>query len=741
MRSRDAGLGTEYHDNLFSAQFNTHKIQRHVLTRSGGTFQATSVDFLVSPSADFHPTDVLEDADGSLLVLDTGGWFSHCPTSKLGAKPVQGGIYRVRRAEAPPVADPRGRKVAWDQLSPKELAGLLDDPRFMVRDRAVHLLGQRGAKAVPVLREVVTGAASTRARRNAVWAATRIETAEARAVVRAALDDEDASVRNTAAHSVGLYRDSAAKPRLLHRVVHDPSPAVRREAATALGRMRRQEAVPALLAGLGAGGDRFVEHALIYAMIEIADWEATLPGLQADNPQVQRATLIALDQMDGGRLTRELVTPFLEAKDAALRELAWSLFTARPKWAPEVIGILRQWLSDGELSEVRHDMLRVALLAFAKNPAVQEMIDQALRRANTSRSTRLLLLETIAQMPLDKLPPAWIEDLNRGVADRVEGVARAAVATIRTRGAARDFDAALQQLAADEQRPLDLRVAALGATSPGAARLAPALFHVLIGRLDAKQPPLARLAAALALGNAHLSDDQLQALLKAVPAAGALELPELLGAYERSTSPAVGRGLLAALDKAPALASVAPATLRRVLQVYPPDVRRQAEPIFKRLEGDTDKQKALLASLEPVLEQGNPKRGRDIFFGHKAACSSCHAIGPEGGRIGPDLSKIGAIRSGHDLLESIVLPSNSIVRGYEPYVITTREGRVHNGIIVRETADAVYLVNADRIEIRIPRAAVDSIERNRASIMPQGLEAQLSRQDLANLIAYLLTLK
>ena len=62
-----------------------------------------------SNNRDFHPTDVLEDADGSLLVVDTGGWYKLCcPTSQLAKPDVLGAIYRVRRKGAPAVDDPRG---------------------------------------------------------------------------------------------------------------------------------------------------------------------------------------------------------------------------------------------------------------------------------------------------------------------------------------------------------------------------------------------------------------------------------------------------------------------------------------------------------------------------------------------------------------------------------------------------------------------------------------------------------
>ncbi|HEY2840907.1 MAG TPA: PVC-type heme-binding CxxCH protein, partial [Pirellulales bacterium] len=80
-------FGEEYRGNLFSALFNMHKVLRHVITPDGATYRCRNEDFLTSASADFHPTDVFEDADGSLLVIDTGGWFIiGCPTSQI-AKP------------------------------------------------------------------------------------------------------------------------------------------------------------------------------------------------------------------------------------------------------------------------------------------------------------------------------------------------------------------------------------------------------------------------------------------------------------------------------------------------------------------------------------------------------------------------------------------------------------------------------------------------------------------------------
>jgi putative heme-binding domain-containing protein len=219
-------------------------------------------------------------------------------------------------------------------------------------------------------------------------------------------------------------------------------------------------------------------------------------------------------------------------------------------------------------------------------------------------------------------------------------------------------------------------------------------------------------------------------------------MPHLAAAFERSQSPAVGMLLVKALSNAPGRQSVSADTLNRIIQKYPAEVHRAAEPLFKQLEADVEKQKARLTELEPVLTGGNARGGKEIFFGKKVACSACHTVQSQGGQVGPDLSKIGAIRSGRDLLAAIVFPSASFARGYEPYVVTAKSGKFYPaGILRRETAEAIYLTTRDRAEIRIPRSEIETLEPGRVSIMPEGLDGQLSRQELADLIAFLLSLK
>jgi putative membrane-bound dehydrogenase-like protein len=149
-------FGPEYQNDLFASLFNLHKVTRHLLERDGATFKTHDEDFVTAQSTDFHPTDVLEDADGSLLVIDTGGWYKLCcPTSQLYKPDVLGAIYRVRRKDAPVVEDPRGKQIAWDNATVGTLVALLGDVRPAVRERAVGALAKQGQTALPALAETV----------------------------------------------------------------------------------------------------------------------------------------------------------------------------------------------------------------------------------------------------------------------------------------------------------------------------------------------------------------------------------------------------------------------------------------------------------------------------------------------------------------------------------------------------------------------------------------------------------
>ena len=223
-RYRGAAFGAEYQGNLFSAQFNPHRVQRHVLHREGATFRTEDSDFLTSRDPDFHPTDVIEDADGSLLVLDTGAWFIHgCPISRVAKPEIKGSIYRIRRTGAA-------------RLPIRAASGLISRRCRCPRSRSCSAMRGRRcgiarsstwwSKATRPCRRWLPferTAPSYETRAAAVFALFRIGTAAALAEVRAALDDTDFRVRLAAARCAGMAGDRDAVERLIGDGAAGPS--------------------------------------------------------------------------------------------------------------------------------------------------------------------------------------------------------------------------------------------------------------------------------------------------------------------------------------------------------------------------------------------------------------------------------------------------------------------------------------------------------------------------------------
>jgi putative heme-binding domain-containing protein len=739
VRNRGAALGDAYRGNLFSCQFNQHRLQRHIIERDGAGFRLAHEDFLTCPLIDFHPTDVIEDADGSLLVINTGGWFRvGCPNSQIAKAEIKGCIYRVRRTNAPKVDDPRGLNLAWETMKPAELAHLLDDARPFVRDRAIASLAKLQGESVASLRETLAGSTSIDARRNALWALTRIDDSRAREAICAGLSDANAGVRQVAVSSIGLHRDASMVARLIAMVGADV-PQVRRDAATALGRIGQPQAAPALLAALRGNTDRFLEHSLIFALIRIGNRDATLKGLADADPSIRRGALIALDQMNNGGLTADLVTPLLSSPEPSLQSMAAHVISGHLDWGGAMEGYFRQSLKKPGLNDAQREELKQQIAAFGRSTGIQTLVADGLKDSQVSPEMRALLLEAIAQSPVDPLPAAWQKEITRCIEDPSDRVA--GQAAITARAAPGSFEQPLLRIARDANRTPELRIEALASIAPKLKKLDPSLLDLLIASLDPKKPPLLRSAAAAATGRAHLDSNQQLQLTAAFAKAGPLEVTGLLAAFEHGTDAEVGKKLVAALDHSPGSKNLRLDVLTEVLQSYPPEVQQAAEPLLKRLSGDILQQKSHLDELMPTLAAGDQRRGRDLFFGSKAACVACHAVADQGAHVGPDLSKIGGARAPRDLLESVVYPSASFARGLEPYLIKTKDGDVESGLISQQTADAIYLVTGPKEIKRIARARIADIRQGTVSIMPQGFDTTLTRQELADLIAYLSSLK
>ncbi|MBI1354593.1 MAG: c-type cytochrome [Acidobacteria bacterium] len=719
----------EARGDLFATLFNMHKVIRVALTPAGATYTGEPQDFLVSDSMDFHPTDVTQDADGSLLVVDTGAWYKICcPTSQLSKPDVLGAIYRIRKTGAPRVDDPRGLSMPWD-VGPEELVGRLGDERPAVRHRAIAALAKQGEPAVAALAGI-SPSASTMARRNAVWALTRISGEPARAAVRAALQTEDESVGHAATHSVSVWRDAAALEALLAQV-QAPNAPLQRAAAEALGRLGDPKAAPALLDAVGATEDEILTHSLTYALIEIADPAAVRPALRSTSPRVRRAAMIALDQMQPAALEPATVLPLLTSNEPLLAETASWIATQHPDWGGALSGYFRSRLAKAAAGG---ESLEAQLGRFTADPAIQKLL------AESARSGNVAALRVMAKAPLKEIPESWraavVAALGGSGAAPLEAAVQAARAWPQPEKPDAALQAALLRVGRNDKAPDAVRAAALDASVESLDAVDPLTFDFLLARVAPDQPVPVRGPAARALSRAPLSTEQLTALTAALPPAGPMELPLLVEAFGASSDGTVGEKWVVALADARGLANLRPDILEKAAAPYPEPVQKKAAALLAGRADDRAADQQKLQALLAELPEGDVRRGQAVFNSSEASCSSCHAIGYAGGRIGPGLTKIGEIRSRQDLLEAVVFPSASFVRSFEPLVIQTQDD-IFNGVPIEEDdAQITLALNADD-QARILRADIEEVRPGTVSVMPSGLADQLSRQQLADLLAFL----
>ncbi|MDA7633413.1 PhoPQ-activated protein PqaA family protein, partial [bacterium] len=151
-----------------------------------------------------------------------------------------------------------------------------------------------------------------------------------------------------------------------------------------------------------------------------------------------------------------------------------------------------------------------------------------------------------------------------------------------------------------------------------------------------------------------------------------------------------------------------------------------------------------LDELTPIVANGLQNRdfakGRKLFG--EVACFACHRFSNEGGALGPDLTGVAGRFSPRDLLESILDPNKEVSDQYAPIVVTTTEGEQVTGRIMNLAGDNLMInVNMfDPNEIEsVDRTKVESIEPSKVSMMPEGLLHLLNKDEVLDLMAYLLS--
>ncbi len=169
-------------------------------------------------------------------------------------------------------------------------------------------------------------------------------------------------------------------------------------------------------------------------------------------------------------------------------------------------------------------------------------------------------------------------------------------------------------------------------------------------------------------------------------------------------------------------------------------IRLMAQKVLPRAA--TRDGQALPPLAELLTMPGDAARGKDVFYNpDRAQCYRCHVVNGEGKNVGPDLSKIGQKGSKENLFDSILNPSAAIAPEYKVWILSSFEEGTLSGFLKSDTAEAIELMDSAGVTARLdPKDIVERTEST-ASLMPTGLSSALTAQELADVVAFLQTLK
>lgn len=244
------------------------------------------------------------------------------------------------------------------------------------------------------------------------------------------------------------------------------------------------------------------------------------------------------------------------------------------------------------------------------------------------------------------------------------------------------------------------------------------------------------------------ADIQLAALRALLQQADDKTLAALLdGEHWPGFSPPVRAGILGAMLSRPRQLSailssmeggvvpplaLTPAQREALMKNKDATVSDRAKKLFSEL-GSSDRRKAYQESLEVLKLPADPRRGQAVFT---RLCAQCHQLEGQGVPVGPDLTGV-RNQSPETLLMHIVIPEAEILPGYQNHIVETNEGEIYTGLLLAQTPTSVTLRKNLGQEETILRSSIASMYVDSLSLMPQELEKNMTRQELADLIALL----
>jgi putative membrane-bound dehydrogenase-like protein len=288
-----------------------------------------------------------------------------------------------------------------------------------------------------------------------------------------------------------------------------------------------------------------------------------------------------------------------------------------------------------------------------------------------------------------------------------------------------------QEIVRDRTRSTEARIEALGRLDFASADdILPSVARLI----DPREPQVLQLAALDRLKKSN-SDEAITILIGAWPSMGptvrnaALEVLLSRSASARQTLEAVAEGRILARD-------LDVARKKQLISHREASIRERAQALLS--EPSTSGRAEVLAAYRSAIElPGDTAAGRQVFV---KTCASCHKLDGTGHEIGPNLATI-QNRGAEAILANVLDPNREVNPQFLSYFVVTNDGRTLTGMIQAETGTSITLVRADNQSDLVLRSEIESLESTGVSLMPEGLEKDLTPQAMADLIAYLLSVR
>jgi putative heme-binding domain-containing protein len=594
---------------------------------------------------------------------------------------MHGRIIRIAPPNTPYIIPPLDAKTA------DGAAAALVSPNMARRYLGWTALHKMGSAAEPALLKL-WNESDSRHRARALWLLAMLPDGKGEQYIQTAIKDSDPDIRITALRAARSVKMDVI-PRV-ESLAHDASAAVRRECAIAL-HYNHSPLMPQLwaeLAGQHDGHDRWYLEAL---GIGAADRDGEC--LQA-----------YLQKVNGNWNT------------PAGRDITWR------NRSPLAAGYLTKIISDSATPPADRPRF---IRAFDFIPKSRQKIDAL-----------LALLKTDLPVPVQLEAITRLQEIHDPAVGNLAPLAGRLLD--HCRGTPQFVELCRQMAVTDRDDDLLDFAATHSGDSTGVAAAQLVVQHRNLAAIKQALAGKQALELIAALGN--IADGSATAFLSHIAMTKDQPLPIRQAAVKAMAGNFTGAHTLIDLARRHQMADDLNYTLGNVLrQNTQHDISQAAAELFPMPAGKNAQPLPPVAQL--IKMPGDFGRGHLVWA---KTCAVCHRANNEGVNFGPDLSQIGSKLPKEALCEAILQPSAAIAFGYEGHILKLKDGGQVEGLIASQTADEVTVKtigNGGAILTPYKRSDILQIRDMKISIMPEGLQANMSTQDFVDLLEYLASLK